>query len=127
MPDVHIIFQWRLARGEAGQNQGIQEGNSFTLTSKEIEAKCIHLEYDCSNDQYSRPVDGSTLDGWQEGVYERDNHEEGGNINNWIMRKEEHDSKMVYLARTQSVMSDLIGGVYLILALFDDKALQCFP
>ena len=87
------IFQWRLARGEAGKDQGAHEGNSFTLTSKEVEAKCFHLEYDCSNDQYSRPVDGSTLDGWKQGVFECDN----------IRRKEEHDWKMVYLARTGSI------------------------
>ena len=95
-----VNFQWRLQRGEAGASRGPFEGKAFTLTTREVEAKCFHLEYDVAADRYSRPVDGSTLSGWKNGVKECES----------VMRKEERDWKMVYLARTGKNRNDIIPG-----------------
>ena len=68
----------------------MKEGRSFIPTEKEISSKVFHLEYDVAADKYSRPVDGTSISGWKNGVKDCQN----------VARKEERDWKMVYIARS---------------------------
>ena len=114
---------WRLERGETGAQKA-----SHTLikpTTSEIACGILHLQYCCASDKYYRSVvstaelsrftncarhvmlvahddyvlvcrpycagDEKVSDGWQSLVYEADD----------VMRKEESDWKMVYLARRE--------------------------
>ncbi|XP_077997764.1 peptide-N(4)-(N-acetyl-beta-glucosaminyl)asparagine amidase-like [Glandiceps talaboti] len=83
---------WRLARGETGQS-GIQHtAKTITLTPVEKTNKYIHIKYSCAADKYQRLSDNnSEINGWSSLLMESDN----------VFRKEEHDWKMVYLARTE--------------------------
>ncbi|XP_064620227.1 peptide-N(4)-(N-acetyl-beta-glucosaminyl)asparagine amidase-like [Lineus longissimus] len=83
---------WRLARGETGASStACKTGELFKLTAKERERKVFHLRYCCASDKYERIGDGSEMMGWDSCLFEVEN----------VFRKEEHDWKMVYLARTE--------------------------
>ena len=85
----NFVPQWRLQRGETGGGS-VKEGRSFIPTEEEISSKVFHLEYDVVADKYSRPVDGTTISGWKNGIKDCQN----------VARKEERDWKMVYIARS---------------------------
>ncbi|CAD5116155.1 DgyrCDS5077 [Dimorphilus gyrociliatus] len=77
---------WRLSRGETGKRF---RPYVIKPTEKEAKSKRIHLQYCPSKDEYRRLSDNSTVSGWREMLFECID----------IFRKEEHDWKMVYLAR----------------------------
>ena len=81
---------WRRARGELGT---VAAAKSYTVvpSEKEIDSGLLQLEYSCVRDEYVRESDNETavVSGWQSLVNEAVS----------IFRKEEHDWKMVYLAR----------------------------
>nr|XP_006825602.1 PREDICTED: peptide-N(4)-(N-acetyl-beta-glucosaminyl)asparagine amidase-like [Saccoglossus kowalevskii] len=82
---------WRLSRGETTRSQKQHEPFIFKLTPAEIKNKNLRVTYCCSTDKYLRISDNnSEQSGWNSQVFEYAN----------IARKEEHDWKMVYLART---------------------------
>ena len=65
---------------------------SFQPTAEELEAKVLHVTYSCAKDEYTRPSSTATSSpGFQASTNKCEN----------IMRKEEHDWKMIYLARTE--------------------------
>jgi len=86
---------WRQARGELGDgNSSNNSGANFIFkpSSLEKESKMIHFCYVCADDQYVRKSDNlSAQRGWQSCVIKSSN----------MMRKEENDWKMVYLARQE--------------------------
>lgn len=79
--------QWREARGELGNT------NQFVISPKENEKRIggIRLHYFTSMDKYTRDSNDEEILGWESVLYSKSN----------IERKEEHDWKMVYLARSQ--------------------------
>ena len=82
---------WRRARGELGTAPAT---NSHTVvaTDVEVESGVIELKYSCAKDEYLRASDsGSVISGWQNLVNEALS----------VFRKEEHDWRMVYLARME--------------------------
>lgn len=84
-------LEWRLSRAEAS----LAKAYTIRPTQAELAAGCIQLRYCCVSDVYSRPLAGADVAtetrGWQAMVFESRN----------VFRKEEHDWKMVYLARTE--------------------------
>ncbi|XP_052796357.1 peptide-N(4)-(N-acetyl-beta-glucosaminyl)asparagine amidase-like [Mya arenaria] len=91
--------EWRLARGEMG-TQPAQEAFTFTPTANEKAEGCLHVQYSCKDDAYTRVSSGNAKTrGWQACVNEGEN----------IFRKEELDWKMVYLARTEGSSSATIS------------------
>ncbi|XP_013415884.1 peptide-N(4)-(N-acetyl-beta-glucosaminyl)asparagine amidase-like [Lingula anatina] len=85
---------WRIARGEVGAPPKLKTNTPviFKLTDVEKEKKLFHLKYCCASDTYIRVSnDSEEVKGWQAGVFEEDS----------VFRKEEHDWKMVYLARRE--------------------------
>jgi len=103
---------WRLARQELGDcSEGdvvAQVGFQWNITENNIRDSQFCLTYDSVKDKYScNSTNGNStefLDGWDKGTYENQN----------IFRKQEHDWKMVYLARKGiSKRLDLfLRGVY---------------
>lgn len=66
----------------------------FNLLPSEEQQKQFNIRYNCSRDTYERFIDSkviSTSKGWKSLEYLSEN----------IFRKEEHDHKMVYIARTE--------------------------
>ncbi|OWF52816.1 peptide-N(4)-(N-acetyl-beta-glucosaminyl)asparagine amidase-like [Mizuhopecten yessoensis] len=84
---------WRLARGETGNTpQAIKEPFVFTLTDSEKQGKLLHVRYNCAKDEYTRVTDeNKKMSGFGSCLFKSTN----------VFRKEEHDWKMVYLARTE--------------------------
>jgi len=83
--------EWRRARGELGT---IRATKSHTIvpTEREVEQGVVELKYSCVKDEYLRVYDDeSVVSGWQSLVSEAVS----------VFRKEEHDWKMVYLARLE--------------------------
>ncbi|XP_029155333.1 peptide-N(4)-(N-acetyl-beta-glucosaminyl)asparagine amidase [Nylanderia fulva] len=81
---------WRLARGEITQ-ANIEKGYIWDISKY---GQTFELQYNIVKDMYHVHNDGTILEqisGWQEGI----NIMDGG-----VFRKEEHDWKMVYLARS---------------------------
>ncbi|GFW07441.1 peptide-N(4)-(N-acetyl-beta-glucosaminyl) asparagine amidase [Trichonephila clavipes] len=82
---------WRLSRGEIGSIVP-QSSYVFTLSSKDIEKKYLHIKYSCSSDKYFRSGDHSIEgEGWNSCTFSHRN----------VFRKVEKDWKMTYLARTE--------------------------
>lgn len=82
-------LQWRLARGETTTST-----DSYVFKPTENEKKTLSIEvwYSCSTDKYIRKSDeGKVIEGWKSLVYK----------NMGILRKEEFDWKMAYLAREE--------------------------
>lgn len=99
---------WRLQRGEAGDISKSSQ-NILQLTQEEKQAKMFHVKYCCASDKYVQPLSNSEKLGWKSGVYEAKS----------IIRKVEHDWKMVYLARAEGVDTasiswklDCTGNIY---------------
>ncbi|XP_070567617.1 peptide-N(4)-(N-acetyl-beta-glucosaminyl)asparagine amidase-like [Ptychodera flava] len=89
---------WRLARGETGSVQ--HKPKAIKLTAQEVRKKCVHIRYICAGDYYQRVSDdNSEIKGWSALVMECEN----------IQRKQEHDWKMVYLARSEGSSSAKIS------------------
>ncbi|XP_060064096.1 peptide-N(4)-(N-acetyl-beta-glucosaminyl)asparagine amidase-like [Ylistrum balloti] len=84
---------WRQARGETGSSsQAVTGPFVFTLTDNEKQKKLLHVRYNCAKDEYTRVTDGNKkTSGFVSCLSKCSN----------IFRKEEHDWKMVYLARTE--------------------------
>ncbi|XP_052872471.1 peptide-N(4)-(N-acetyl-beta-glucosaminyl)asparagine amidase [Anopheles cruzii] len=90
-------LEWRLQRGE----QQVNTRYMFIPTADEVQARQFNIRYCCATDRYERFLKGSsnrvneriteTSNGWESRQYMSKN----------IFRKEEHDWKMVYLARTE--------------------------
>ncbi|XP_035914068.1 peptide-N(4)-(N-acetyl-beta-glucosaminyl)asparagine amidase [Anopheles stephensi] len=90
-------LEWRLQRGE----QQINTRYMFIPTQEEVQAKQFNIRYCCATDCYERFLKGSSnrvneritekANGWESRQY----------VSRNIFRKEEHDWKMVYLARTE--------------------------
>ncbi|KAK3097658.1 hypothetical protein FSP39_011805 [Pinctada imbricata] len=84
---------WRLARGETSQaSTGAVESYIFKLADEEKKSKLFHLKYSCAKDEYTRVSSGKAT----EKKFIKYLHK----VQN-VFRKEEHDWKMVYLARTE--------------------------
>ncbi|XP_069137511.1 peptide-N(4)-(N-acetyl-beta-glucosaminyl)asparagine amidase-like [Argopecten irradians] len=84
---------WRLARGETGSpSQASSEPFVFTPTDSEKQNKILHVRYNCAKDEYTRVSNGNEkMSGFVSCLSKCTN----------VFRKEEHDWKMVYLARTE--------------------------
>ncbi|KAH3840242.1 hypothetical protein DPMN_113689 [Dreissena polymorpha] len=84
---------WRLARGEIGGGaDSPPQQYIFNPTPEEITQQRFHVSYSCAKNEYTRNSDlMKKTKGFQTLVHEFSN----------IFRKEEHDWKMVYLARTE--------------------------
>lgn len=84
---------WRQARGETGSASGEVKEYTFALTEDEKKSKTFHIKYICSKDEYIRlsDLDEDKIKGFSSCVFKCDS----------IFRKEEHDWKMVYLARKE--------------------------
>ena len=67
----------------------------FQPTKEEIQAKLLHVTYSCAKDEYIRHSANTTAQRFQTFTNKLEN----------IFRKEEHDWKMVYLARTEGSSS----------------------
>ncbi|CAG5118015.1 unnamed protein product [Candidula unifasciata] len=91
---------WRQARGELG-NGAIADPvvqNNFIFSPKEDERECemIHIVYSCAADKYIRKSSkDEEYQGWGACVYSF----------SYVLRKEEFDWKMVYLAREEGSAS----------------------
>lgn len=90
---------WRLARGETGGQSALTQPTVIRPTQGEIDAKCIHLQYCCATDEYLRVIEGNRVKGWDRLTNEMDH----------VIRKEELDWKMVYLARSEGSEESLIS------------------
>ncbi|CAL1584229.1 unnamed protein product [Knipowitschia caucasica] len=85
---------WRLARGETKVPDSAAKTSSFvfTPTDKERTEKRLHLRYNASTNQYCRVSnDAEVIPGWEQCVWQSEA----------VLRKEESDWQMVYLARTE--------------------------
>uniref|UniRef100_A0A182Q7B3 Peptide-N(4)-(N-acetyl-beta-glucosaminyl)asparagine amidase n=1 Tax=Anopheles farauti TaxID=69004 RepID=A0A182Q7B3_9DIPT len=90
-------LEWRLQRGE----QQVNTRYMFIPTEEEVQAKQFNIRYCCATDCYERFLKGAsnrvneriteTSSGWESRQY----------VSRNIFRKEEHDWKIVYLARTE--------------------------
>ncbi|XP_005092800.1 peptide-N(4)-(N-acetyl-beta-glucosaminyl)asparagine amidase [Aplysia californica] len=87
---------WREARGEVGDGAAAAAAVAstkdfvFSPTESERESEIIHVCYNCAEDKYVRKSSGNAQQvGWLACVNSSSN----------VVRKEEHDWKMVYLAR----------------------------
>ncbi|KAL1394616.1 hypothetical protein pipiens_011831 [Culex pipiens pipiens] len=87
-------MDWRLQRGE----QKLNTFYIFIPNEQEIRAKQFNVRYSCAKDTYERFLKETTgvqvlesAKDWQSRQYTSEN----------VFRKEEHDWKMVYLARTE--------------------------
>lgn len=79
---------WRLGRGEIENHVPYV----FKPDNKEKDAKSLCVNYSCSKDVYIRPnAQNKEMKEWMSGAF---------SVND-IIRKEEHDWKMVYLARQE--------------------------
>lgn len=91
---------WRQARGELGSG-AVEEPvvqNNFVFCPKEAERECemIHIVYNCAADKYiRRSAKDEEYHGWGACVYSCRH----------VLRKEELDWKMVYLAREEGSTS----------------------
>ena len=82
---------WRLSRGETDSDKTSKSAYVFYPTSREITSACMEIWYSCASDRYLRVSDGGQqVNDWAACVHMQNN----------IQRKEEHDWKMAYLART---------------------------
>ncbi|GFR33114.1 peptide-N(4)-(N-acetyl-beta-glucosaminyl) asparagine amidase [Trichonephila clavata] len=89
---------WRLSRGEIGSLVP-QSSYIFTLSSKDIEKKYLHIKYSCSSDKYFRSSDHSIEgEGWTSCTFSHSN----------VFRKVEKDWKMTYLARTEGSSEGIV-------------------
>ncbi|KAG7325754.1 hypothetical protein KOW79_010679 [Hemibagrus wyckioides] len=91
---------WRAARGETGGAAAASKGKAtefvFIPTESEKKAKTFHLQYNMAKDCYYRVHNNQEkIPGWENGVWKNES----------VFRKEEHDWKMVYLARTEGSSS----------------------
>lgn len=83
--------EWRRARGELGSVPATTP-HIIVPTETELERGVVKLRYSCVEDEYVRVSDNeSVVAGWQSLVSEAAS----------VFRKEEHDWKMVYLARLE--------------------------
>ncbi|RVE66659.1 hypothetical protein OJAV_G00109890 [Oryzias javanicus] len=84
---------WRVARGETGAQASTQAaGFVFSPTETEKENRLLHVRYSATKDQYCRVSNSNeTIPRWDGCVWTRES----------VFRKEEHDWKMVYIARTE--------------------------
>uniref|UniRef100_A0A182M8N8 Peptide-N(4)-(N-acetyl-beta-glucosaminyl)asparagine amidase n=1 Tax=Anopheles culicifacies TaxID=139723 RepID=A0A182M8N8_9DIPT len=90
-------LEWRLQRGE----QQINTRYMFIPTEEEVQAKQFNIRYCCATDCYERFLKGAS-NRVNEKITEKSNGWESRQyISRNIFRKEEHDWKMVYLARTE--------------------------
>ncbi|CAO1321896.1 unnamed protein product [Diamesa tonsa] len=83
-------LDWRLERGESD----VSNFHVFNLLPSEEQQKQFNIRYSCSRDTYERFIDSKVLatsKGWKSLEYLSEN----------MFRKEEHDHKMVYIARTE--------------------------
>lgn len=87
-------LEWRLQRGE----QKLNTFYIFIPNEQEIRTKQFNVRYSCAKDIYERflkgpagPLTIETTKDWKSRQYTSEN----------VFRKEEHDWKMVYLARTE--------------------------
>lgn len=87
---------WRLSRGETGKTF---EQNVIKPTKNEIQSNHIHIQYSPSKDEYKRLSDNSKISGWKKMLFECEN----------VFKKEEHDWKMVYLARNPGKSSGKVS------------------
>ena len=82
---------WRRARGELGTTSTTKP-HTIVPTEAEVDIGVLELEYSCVKDEYLRASDSeNVVTGWRSLVYEAMS----------VFRKEEHDWKMVYLARLE--------------------------
>jgi peptide-N4-(N-acetyl-beta-glucosaminyl)asparagine amidase len=89
-------ISWRIQRGETEAPPMSTEPVVISPTDAEIEAKSMIVEYDVVNNVYQRPNDGnSEAKGFASLMHHSNN----------IIRKVEHDWKMVYLCREKSEKS----------------------
>ncbi|XP_050074079.1 peptide-N(4)-(N-acetyl-beta-glucosaminyl)asparagine amidase [Anopheles maculipalpis] len=90
-------LEWRLQRGE----QQINTRYMFIPTEEEVQAKQFNIRYCCATDCYERFLKGAS-NRVNERITEKSNGWESRQyVSRNIFRKEEHDWKMVYLARTE--------------------------
>ena len=83
---------WRLARGETGKPAQKAQTTVIKPTKTEIDNLCVHLKYCCATDEYLRVSDGGHVTKrWDTMISDVSQ----------VQRKEEHDWKMVYLAREE--------------------------
>ena len=84
---------WRLARGETTTAaSGSKAPYVFTLTDEEKKSKVFHVRYSCAKDEYIRVSSQMKADkSFASCVHKMQD----------VFRKEEHDWKMVYLARSE--------------------------
>ncbi|CAO1346302.1 unnamed protein product [Diamesa serratosioi] len=83
-------LNWRLERGETD----ISNFYVFNLLPSEDQLKQFNIRYSCTRDTYERFIDSNVIassKGWRSLEF----------LSESIFRKEEHDHKMVYIARTE--------------------------
>lgn len=95
-------LEWRLQRGE-------QQLNTFYIfipNEQEIRTKQFNVRYSCAKDVYERFLKGpagtvlvETAKEWKSRLHISEN----------VFRKEEHDWKMVYLARTEGTQTGTVS------------------
>ncbi|XP_019539204.3 peptide-N(4)-(N-acetyl-beta-glucosaminyl)asparagine amidase [Aedes albopictus] len=95
-------LEWRLQRGE----QKLNTFYIFIPSEQEIRTKQFNVRYSCAKDTYERflkgptgPVMTETTKDWKSRQYTSEN----------VFRKEEHDWKMVYLARTEGTAAGTVS------------------
>uniref|UniRef100_A0AAG5DJ18 Peptide-N(4)-(N-acetyl-beta-glucosaminyl)asparagine amidase n=1 Tax=Anopheles atroparvus TaxID=41427 RepID=A0AAG5DJ18_ANOAO len=90
-------LEWRLQRGE----QQVNTRYMFIPTEEEVQAKQFNIRYSCALDCYERFLKGAS-NRVNEKITEKSKGWESRQfLSRNIFRKEEHDWKMVYLARTE--------------------------
>ncbi|XP_058121945.1 peptide-N(4)-(N-acetyl-beta-glucosaminyl)asparagine amidase [Anopheles ziemanni] len=90
-------LEWRLQRGE----QQVNTRYMFIPTEEEVQAKQFNIRYSCVLDCYERFLKGAS-NRVNEKITEKSKGWESRQfLSKNIFRKEEHDWKMVYLARTE--------------------------
>ncbi|KFB51625.1 AGAP007390-PA-like protein [Anopheles sinensis] len=90
-------LEWRLQRGE----QQVNTRYMFIPTEEEVQAKQFNIRYSCALDCYERFLKGAS-NRVNEKITEKSKGWESRQfLSKNIFRKEEHDWKMVYLARTE--------------------------